>query len=53
MKSVRKDNHGGFVIVEALVQDSPVVLINIYAPNKTYEAIDFYEQSGPSPELAI
>ena len=31
------------VIVEALVQDSPVVLINIYAPNKTCEAIDFYE----------
>jgi len=24
-----------------LVQDSPVVLINIYAPNKTYEANDF------------
>ena len=43
LKSVRKDNHGRFVIVEALVQDSAVVLINIYAPNKTYEAIDFYE----------
>ena len=43
LKSVRKDNHGRFVIVEALIQDSPVVLINIYAPNKTLEAIDFYE----------
>ena len=43
LKSVRKDNHSRFVIVEALVQDSPVVLINIYAPNKTYEAIDFHE----------
>ena len=43
LKSVRKDSHGRFVIVEALVQDSPVLLINIYAPNKSNEAIDFYE----------
>ena len=43
LKSVRKDSHGRFVIVEALVQDSPVLLINIYAPNKSNEAIHFYE----------
>ena len=43
LKSVRKDSHGRFVIVEALVQDSPVLLINIYAPNKSNEAIDSYE----------
>ena len=43
LKSVRKGSHGRFVIVEALVQDSPVLLINIYAPNKTNEATDFYE----------
>ena len=43
LKSVKKDSHGRFVIVEALVQDSPVLLINIYAPNNTYDAIDFYE----------
>ena len=43
LKSVRKDSRGRFVIVEALVQDSPVLLINIYAPNKSNEAIDFYE----------
>ena len=43
LKSVRKDSHGIFVIVEALVQDSPVLLINIYAPNKTNEANDFYQ----------
>ena len=43
LNSVRKDSHGRFVIVEAFVQDSPVLLINIYAPNKTNEAIDFYE----------
>ena len=35
LKSVKKDSHGRFVIVEALVQDSPVLLINIYAPNNT------------------
>ena len=39
MKSVKKDSHGRFVIVEALVQDSPVLLINIYAPNNTCDAI--------------
>ena len=43
LKSVRKDSHGRFVIVEALVQDYPALFINIYAPHKTYEAIDFYE----------
>ena len=32
LKSVKKDSQGRFVIVEALVQDSPVLLINIYAP---------------------
>ena len=43
LKSVKKDSQGRFVIVEALVQDSPVLLINIYAPNNTYDAVDFYE----------
>ena len=43
LKSVKNDTHGRFVIVEALVQESPVLLINIYAPNKTNEAVDFYE----------
>ena len=43
LKSVRKDSHGRFIIVEALVQDSPVLLINVYAPNITNDAIDFYE----------
>ena len=43
LKSVTKDSHGRFIIVEALVQDSPVLLINVYAPNITNDAIDFYE----------
>ena len=43
LKSVRKDSHGRFIIVEALVQDSPVLLINVYAPNITNDATDFYE----------
>ena len=42
-KSVRKDTEDRFVIVEALVQDSLVLLINIYALNKTNEAAEFYE----------
>ena len=43
LKSVKKNTQGRFVIVEALVQECPVLLINIYAPNKTNEATDFYE----------
>ena len=43
LKPVKKDSQGRFVIVEALVQDSPVLLINIYAPNNTHDAVDFYE----------
>ena len=43
LKSVKKDSQGRFVIVEALVQDSLVLLINIYAPNNTHDAVDFYE----------
>ena len=43
LKWVKKDSQGRFVIVEALVQDSPVLLINIYAPNNTHDAADFYE----------
>ena len=46
LKSVKKDTQGRFVIVEALVQKCPVSLINIYAPNKTDEATDFYENSS-------
>ena len=43
LKSVKKDIQGRFVIVEALVKECPVLLINIYAPNKTNEATDFYK----------
>ena len=43
LKSVKKDNQGRLVIVEALVQECPVLLINIYAPDKTNEATDSYE----------
>ena len=43
LKSVKKETQGRFVIVEALVQKYPVLLINIYAPNKINEATDFYE----------
>ena len=43
LKSVKKDTQGRFVIVKGIVQECFVLLINIYAPNKTNEATDFYE----------
>jgi len=43
LKSIKKDTQGRLDIVDALVQECPVLLINIYAPNKTNEATDSYE----------
>ena len=39
-KSVLCDPNGRFIILEAVVQDTPVLLVNIYAPNKTHEPND-------------
>ena len=33
--SSRVDNEGRYLILEAINQDTPFVVINIYAPNKT------------------
>ena len=39
-ESVLCDPNGRFIILEAVVQDTPVLLVNIYAPNKTHEPND-------------
>ena len=42
MQSVKSDSEGRYVLLEALIQDSPFVLLNIYAPNKSTEQCDFF-----------
>ena len=41
-KSVRIDDEGRFVLLEALIQDTLFLLMNIYAPNKMSEQSIFY-----------
>ena len=41
--SSRVDNEGRYLIVEAIIQDTPFLLINIYAPNKTSNQSSFFQ----------
>ena len=42
LKSIRRDNQGRFILLEALVQDQKFILLNTYAPNKSYEQLLFF-----------
>ena len=44
LKSIRQDNQGRFILLEALVQDQNFILLNIYAPNKSDEQLLFFGQ---------
>ena len=41
--SSRVDTEGRYLIVEAIIQDTPFLLINIYAPNKTSNQSSFFQ----------
>ena len=43
-KSVLCDPNGRFIILKAVVQDTPVLLVNIYAPNKIHEQEAFFKK---------
>lgn len=43
LESIKQDSGGRFVLIEALVQDCPMALLNIYAPNNVTEAIEFFQ----------
>ena len=43
-KSVLCDPNGRFIILEAVVQDTPVLFVNIYAPNKIHEQEAFFKK---------
>ena len=41
--SLKEDIHGRFVTIQALVQEAPFLLLNLYAPTKCSELCDFFE----------
>ena len=41
--SSRVDNEGRYLIIEAIIEDTPFLLINIYAPNKTSNQSSFFQ----------
>ena len=43
-KSVLYDPNGRFIILEAVVQDTPFLFVNIYAPNKIHEQEAFFQK---------
>ena len=45
LQSLKVDSQGRYVLLEALIQDSPFALLNIYAPNKCAEQCDFFQQN--------
>ena len=42
LKSVSQDSDGRSVLIDALIQESPFLLLNIYSPNKTSEQCTFF-----------
>ena len=44
LQSLKVDSQGRYVLLEALIQDSPFALLNIYAPNKCAEQCEFFNK---------
>ena len=42
LKSVSQDSDGRYVLIDALIQESPFLLLNIYSANKTSEQCMFF-----------
>jgi len=53
LKSVKCDENGRFILVEALIQESPYILLNLYAPTKQNEQWTFYEKISTTLEEMI
>ena len=43
VKNLKEDIHGRFVAIEALIQESPFLLLNLYAPIKCSEQCNFFD----------
>ena len=44
LQSVKSNSEGRYILLEALIQDSPFVLLNVYAPNKFTKQCDFFNK---------
>ena len=44
VKSIKSDDDGRFIIMEAEIQDFSLFLVNVYAPNKTPDQCSFYDK---------
>ena len=57
LKSSRSDEEGRYLILEAIIQDVPFLLVNIYAPNTTTKQSLFFQTfSGklrPGPKSVL
>ena len=53
LKSVTCDENGRFILIEALIQESPYILLNLYAPTKQNEQWAFYEKISTSLDEMI
>ena len=42
LKSEVQDKDGRYILIDAIIQDSPFLLLNIYAPNNTAEQCTFF-----------
>ena len=43
LQLIKVDSQGRYILLEAMIQDSPFLLLNIYAPNKCSEQCDFFK----------
>ena len=43
IRHVLEDSEGRYIFVEALVQDAPFLLVNLYAPTKNQEQCVFFD----------
>ena len=43
LQLIKVDSQGRYILLEAIIQDSPFLLLNIYAPNKCSEQCDFFK----------
>ena len=43
LQSIKLDSQGRYILLEAMIQNSPFLLLNIYAPNKGSEQCVFFK----------
>lgn len=44
IRATHKDDSGNFIMLDALIQDCPFLLVNIYLPTKPAEQLDFFNK---------